>query len=375
MRRLFLFALAPLLVSAADPVRVAEQEAAAAAREQKRLEAAADVARSEAEKAAARRAAEAQAMLAADTRIALSEAQLAVLERRRALLDARLAEARRPATALLAGLAEAGRRPAWLMLATAGGAEEQVRLTALVRALGPEVEKRSAALRGEAEALAATVRAQQALREQLAGERKAAAEAQQRFAAREREALDAARTNEAQAFDAGDEVLGRGERLAMLQSEAARRQAARALAASLARLPVSEPRPLPSDERRTPPPFAWRLPAGGAVTVGMGELADNGVRARGLTVASAAGTQVVAPAKGRIAFAGPFRARAGVIVVDHGDGWASLLTNVRPAVRVGDRIAAGEALGRALGPVTAELFQAGRPEPAALFARSRPDTP
>lgn len=371
MRRLLLLGIVPFLVSAADPVRVAEQEAAAAAAEQQRLEAAAKAARSDAQKAAAQRAAEAQAMLAADTRIALAEAQLAVLERRRALLDARLAEARRPATALLAGLAEAGRRPAWLMLATAGGAEEQVRLTALVRAMGPEVEKRTAALRGEAEALAATSRAQQKLREQLAGERKAAAEAQARFAARERESLAAAQANERGAFDAGDTVLDRGERLAMLQSEAARRQAARTLAASLARLPASEPRPLRSDERRPQPPFAWILPAGGAVTTGMGELADNGVRARGLTFAAASGTQVVAPAAGRIAFAGPFRARAGVVIVDHGKGWATLLTGVRPAVRVGDRVTGGEGLGRALGPVTAELFRDGKAEPAALFARSR----
>ncbi|WP_426265694.1 murein hydrolase activator EnvC family protein [Sphingomonas sp. LHG3443-2] len=371
MRRLVLLALAPLLVSAADPVRVAEQEAAAAAAEQTRLEAAADAARSDAQKAAARRAAEAQAMLAADTRIALAEARLAALERRRAILDARLAEARRPATALLAGLARAGRRPAWLMLATAGGAEEQVRLTALVRAMGPEVEKRAAALRGEAEALAATVAAQQAVREQLAAERKAASEAQARFAAREREALAAAQSNDTQAFAAGDTVLDRSERLAMLQGEAARRQAARSLALSLARLPASEPRPLPSDERQPRPPFEWNLPAGGAVTMGMGELANNGVRARGLTLAAATGTQVVAPAAGRVAFAGPFRARAGVVIVDHGRGWATLLTGVRPSVRVGERVAAKEGLGRALGPVTAELFRDGKAEPAALFARSR----
>ncbi len=371
MRRLLLLGIVPILVSAADPVRVAEQEAAAAAAEQQRLEAAAKAARSDAQKAAAQRAAEAQAMLAADTRIALAEAQLAVLERRRALLDARLAEARRPATALLAGLAEAGRRPAWLMLATAGGAEEQVRLTALVRAMGPEVEKRTTALRGEAEALAETSRAQQKLREQLADERKAAAEGQARFAARERESLAAAQANERGAFDAGDTVLDHGERLAMLQSEAARRQAARTLAASLARLPDSEPRPLRSDERRPRRPFAWSLPAGGAVTTGMGELADNGVRARGLTFAAATGTQVVAPAAGRIAFAGPFRARAGVVIVDHGKGWATLLTGVRPAVRVGDRVTGGDGLGRALGPVTAELFRDGKAEPAALFARSR----
>ncbi len=364
MRRIALLALTPLLVSAADPVRVAEREAAAATSEQQRLEAAAAAARGDAQRAAARRAAEAQAMLAADSRIALAEAQLAELERRRAILDARLAEARRPASALLAGLAQAGRRPAWLMLATAGGADEQVRLTALVRALGPEVERRSAALRGEAEALAATAGAQEALRGKLGEERRAAAEAQQRFAAREREALQAANSNDAQAFAATDTVLDKQERVAMLASDAVQRQSARRLAAALAKLPATEKRPAAGDSKAGRGPFAWNVPAGGAVTVGMGELAGNGVRSRGLTFATVAGTQVVAPADGRIAFAGPFRARAGVVIIDHGGGWASLLTGVRPDVRVGERVARGQGLGRALGPVTAELFHGGKAEPA-----------
>lgn len=371
MRRFALFLLAPLLVSAADPLRVAEQEALAASAEQQRLEAAAAAARGVAQKAAAQRAAEAQAMLAADTQIALAEAQLAVLERRRALLDARLAEARRPATALLAGLAQAGRRPAWLMLATAGGAEEQVRLTALVRTLGPEVERRSAALRGEAEALAATAAAQQALRRKLSDAREAAAEAQRRFAARESEALASARARDSEAFEAGDTVLDRGERLVMLNGEAERRRSARSLAAALAKLPAADPRPVAAESRAERSSLAWSIPAGGQVTVGMGELADNGVRSRGLTLAAGQGTSVVAPSDGRIAFAGPFRARAGVVIIDHGSGWASLLTDVRPSVRVGDPVKRGDAIGRALGPVTAELFRDGRAEPAALIARSR----
>ncbi|GAA3996546.1 murein hydrolase activator EnvC family protein [Sphingomonas humi] len=370
MRRLaLLLVLAPILVSAADPVRVAQQEAAAAAAEQRRLEAAAAAARGEAQRAAAQRAAEAQAMLAADARIELAEAQLAVLERRRAILNARLAEARRPATALLAGLAEAGRRPAWLMLATAGGAEEQVRLTALVRALGPEVERRSAALRGEAEALAATAASQQALRQQLGAERQAAAEAQRLFAARETEALATARTRDAQAFSAGDMVLSESERAALAVDENAQRQAARQLAAALAKLPAAELRPFAAEGQAPPPPFEWTLPAGGAVTVGMGELAGNGVRSRGLTLAAGTGTEVAAPAPGKVAFAGPFRARAGVIIIDHGGGWASLLTGVRPSVRVGESVSRGQGIGRALGPVTAELFRGGRAEPAALIAR------
>jgi septal ring factor EnvC (AmiA/AmiB activator) len=370
MRRLLLLAFTPLLLSAANPVEVAKREVAAAAAEQNRLEAAASAARDQAGRAAAQRAAEAQAMLAADTRIALAEAQLAALERRRAILDARLAAARRPATALLAGLAEAGRRPAWLMLATAGGAEQQVRLTALVRALGPEVERRSAALRGEAEALATTTGAQRTLRQKLGEERKFAAAAQRRFAAREGEALAAARARDTEALQAGDNVLDRSERLTLLASESAQRQAARSLAAALARLPSAEPRPTGAEGRTASPSFAWSIPASGQVKVGMGELAGNGVRSRGLTFAAAAGTQVIAPANGRIAFAGPFRRRAGVIIIDHGEGWATLLTEVRPSVRTGQEVARGQPLGRALGPVSADLFRRGQAEPAALLARS-----
>ena len=370
MRRLLLLAFTPLLVSAADPLRMAQREAAAAAAEQRQLEGAVQAARGEAQAAAARRAAEAQAMLATDARIALAEVQLAALAQRRAVLESRLAQARRPATALLAGLAEAGRRPAWLILANADGADALVRFSALVRALGPEVERRSAVLRGEAEILAATAAAQQALRQRLGKERQAAADAQVRFAAREGEALGEAKRNETAAVVAGDQVLSGRERLALLTDAAAQRRSARVLAIELARLAPAAPRPIAADQRAASPPLGWSLPAGGPIATGMGELGRNGVRARGLTIAAQAGTSVVAPAAGRIAFAGPFRRRTGVVIIDHGGGWATLMTEVRPQVRVGERVMRSQAIGRALGPVTAELFRNGTAEPAALLARS-----
>jgi predicted deacylase len=48
----------------------------------------------------------------------------------------------------------------------------------------------------------------------------------------------------------------------------------------------------------------------------------------------------------------------------------TLLSEVRPTVRVGEQVEAGAKIGQALGPVTAELFRDGRAEPAALIARS-----
>jgi hypothetical protein len=48
----------------------------------------------------------------------------------------------------------------------------------------------------------------------------------------------------------------------------------------------------------------------------------------------------------------------------------TLLSDVRPSVTVGQQVERGALVGRALGPVTAELFRNGAAEPAALIARS-----
>jgi septal ring factor EnvC (AmiA/AmiB activator) len=370
MRRLALLLAAPLLLSAAGPLAEAEREAREAAAEQQRLEQAAAEARGEAGRASAEAEAAAQAMIAADARIAASEARLAQLQQRRAALERRLAEARRPATALLAGLAEVGRRPQWLALAGAAGAEEQVRLAILVRQLRPEIERRTASLRGELEVLARLAEQQRSQQEELGRQRLAAAEARTRFAALERTALAAAEARGRAAVDAGDRVIVQGEQLATLGSEAERRRAAARLAAELGELPASQPRPVAAEGKTAAMPFGWQVPASGAITTGFGEVLPNGVRTRGLTIAAARGTKVRAPAAGQVVFAGPFRRRAGVVILDHGDGWKTLLSEVRSSVRVGERVGPGARVGRALGPVTAELFFEGKAEPAALIARS-----
>jgi len=371
MRRLALLLAAPLLLSAApNPVREAEREARQAIAEQQRLEQAAAGARDEAQRASAAAAAAAQAMLAADARIAASEAGLAALRGQQAQLERRLAEARQPATALMSGLVQMGRRPQWLALAGAGGTEQQVRLAALVRTIRPEVDRRTAALRGEYQALQALGQRQRQLVAGLADERQEALAARDRFAALERKALALSSSRGSDAVLAEDRVIDRSDRLASLRSEGEQRREATRLAAALADLPEAAPRPAAPDERVGSAPLAWTVPARGAVIAGLGELGANGVRSRGLTIATFRGAAVVAPADGIVAFAGPFRRREGVMILDHGGGWLTLLSEVRPTLKVGERVTAGQALGRALGPVSIELFRDGSPQPAALIARS-----
>jgi septal ring factor EnvC (AmiA/AmiB activator) len=83
---------------------------------------------------------------------------------------------------------------------------------------------------------------------------------------------------------------------------------------------------------------------------GFGERLADGTAARGLTVATVPAATVVAPANGRVAFAGPFRGYGQILIVEHGGGWTSLVARLdRLTARVGDEVRAGDPVGSA-GP-------------------------
>src|SRR5256885_2164433 len=62
------------------------------------------------------------------------------------------------------------------------------------------------------------------------------------------------------------------------------------------------------------PPFTYQLPAAAPVTDGLGSVNASGVRSRGLTLATARGMTVAAPADGVVKFAGPFRDYDGILI-------------------------------------------------------------
>jgi septal ring factor EnvC (AmiA/AmiB activator) len=133
-------------------------------------------------------------------------------------------------------------------------------------------------------------------------------------------------------------------------------------------LQAAPPRPGPANLQ--PPPLLYRLPVTAPVSEGVGSVSDSGIRSRGLRFETLAGDAVRAPADGTLAFAGPFRRHDGVIIIDHGRGWMTLMTGVRTDHRKGARVKAGEHLGRALGSITVELSTNGMPVSAALIAGS-----
>lgn len=381
-RRLTVLLVAPLLLAAASaPAGSSEEtldsalararaEANAAEAQSRQLETAAGRARDEAARLAAERQAAAAAIGAAEARISAADAEVRLSEARVADRAARLARKQAPVASLLAGIVAMGRRPPLLSIVDDRSLSEFVRVRALLDTTLPVIRARSAALSAELAESRRLERGTRAARDELAKARDDLADRQRRFTALERKAADRAARLGASAVGAGDVMIARSESVSQIGGERQRQRAEQALARELAFYPPAPPRPADPDSRSDRPRLAYQLPVSAPVSTGVGAVSASGIRSRGITLDSRAGAEVVVPADGTIAFAGPFRRHDGVVIIDHGEGWMSLLIGVRTARAKGTKVRRGESLGRALGPVTVELSTNGRPESAALIAGS-----
>jgi murein hydrolase activator len=348
----------------------ARAEQATAEKEATRLDQAAVQARGTAARLRAQQEAAAQAIEAAEARITASDAQLRLASAYVAAHRHRIAREQQPVSALLAGLAVMARRPPLLALAGGRGTDELVEVRILLNSTLPVIRSRTRRLSDE---LAEGERLQQAAldaRSDLAGSRQELILRRQRFAALEQQALSQALASGGAALNAGDTALAAGEDVERLRGAAANSQSIRTLARQLAAEDPAPARPVAGERAAPRPPFAYALPASAPVTEGLGAVDESGVRSRGLTMATARGTAVTAPAAGTIRYAGPFRDYDGVVIIDHGGGWMSLIVNASSSLKPGDRVRLGDPLGRALGPLEVELSHYGRRFSPALIAGS-----
>ena len=87
-------------------------------------------------------------------------------------------------------------------------------------------------------------------------------------------------------------------------------------------------------------------PVRGRIVAAFGQPGADGQPNRGIAFATAADGQVVAPFAGQVMFAGAFRSYGLVLIIDHGEGYHSVILGlVRIDATAGQWVAAGEPVG------------------------------
>lgn len=109
------------------------------------------------------------------------------------------------------------------------------------------------------------------------------------------------------------------------------------------------------------PPSTWQPPASGSWTRGYGygldpTLGDYRFHS-GCDMDLAEGSPVFAAASGRVIQAADDAAWGGLVVIEHGGGWRSVYKCIRPSVKAGTDIFAGEPVGTVLASPPAELAE------------------
>ncbi|MGY2734572.1 murein hydrolase activator EnvC family protein [Sphingomonas sp. UYP23] len=334
----------------------AKAQSDAAARRSAALERQAAAERDQARQAQAQEAAVAARIQQAEADIAAGQARLAIIDRLLAAQRIRLAAKQVPVARLLGALQSLARRPAIISLVQPGSVDDLVHVRAVLANTMPVIRARTADIRAD---LARTrqLQAAGALATRALAESRSRLETQRLALTR----LEAAhrlrsRTFGRDALIESDRAIALGEKardivdlMDTIGSQAATRESLESLPGPVARPPRPGAIAAPVDSvtwSHSAPPY--RLPVQGRIVTGLGEVSDSGVHSRGLTIVPLAGAQVVAPAAGRVAFAGAFRGYGTIVILDHGGGWTTLVSGLgSSSARIGETLGQGAPIGQA----------------------------
>jgi septal ring factor EnvC (AmiA/AmiB activator) len=313
-----------------------------------------------------------------ESEVSRLEADLARLEQGELEKTKALGHSREQFSQVLMALQKIARNPPEAMIVQPLTPSQMVRSAILLRAAVPEIEQRAGHLRRGLLLLAQTRREMDERRGQLAAVTGTLKEQRSRLAAlmKDKQTLyrrAVARSTEAEgrvkalARKAGDmrELLRRleSDRLAREKAarekaereKAARRKAASEMAAR-EKSGASKPAPQtaavvePAPESAPPPISQARgtlpFPVAGRVVGLYGQAMDTGMTRKGILIRTRRSAQVVAPHGGRVMFAGPFRGYGHLLIIEHGEGYHSLLAGLgRIDATLGQSVVAGEPIG------------------------------
>lgn len=327
-----------------DALRNAKARAADAERRSEILRQDAASAEGVADRLLAQRAALAAEIDAANAQIAAARARIAIIGAEQRKQAAALGEASEPLLRLNALLQKMTRQPVAVMLTQPGDRRDYVHLRATMAAIQPAIQRRTVALRRQ-------IAAQRELRAQelvairsLDSARGDLAKRRNALAALENQNRDKATMLGADAALEYERAIGQGERARDLVERIDADRDSAQMAAALAELDA----PLPRGQAKASNSAAYILPVKGRLVSGFGELNPTGYRERGIRMAVAPAARIVAPAAGKVTFAGRYRSFGNIMIIDHGGGWTTLVTNIAElGVAAGANVTQGALIGRA----------------------------
>ena len=285
------------------------------------------------------------------------ETTLANLEADAKAKQALLALHREELATLLGALQRLAIHPPEAMLALPQPPRDTVRSVLLLEATMPRVDAQVKDLKGELDALARVER--EAARQRalvrtavgrLADERRGLDRLVQRKIALERRTVDEAGRTGAKVERLAASARDLKDLIDKLVQE---REAEDARRAEEARR-LDEARRLEAMRRSGAEPAIVELtpgagrtvPVAGRVVSTYGSTTDFGANARGITIETRPEAVVVAPWAGRVMFAGPFRGYGQILIIEHADGYHSLIAGLgRIDTDVGRSLATGEPVG------------------------------
>jgi len=210
--------------------------------------------------------------------------------------------------------------------------ERQRRIVEAQQKAAAEKAAREAEAAAKKAAREAEIAAQKAAREAEIAAQKAARQAEKERKERELAEAQAAREAELRAQAEARQAEIEAQKAARATEKAAREAA--------------EARPMTSDKPFASAQGKMMFPAKGRVVERFGQPNEVGVVNKGMTIATRKGAQIVAPYDGQVAFAGPFRGYGLLLIIEHSEGYHTLLAGMtRIDATVGQRLTAGEPVG------------------------------
>ena len=290
-----------------------------------------------------------------ESAISEQETRLETLGRMESDKTAILSVRQKQLTGVLVALQRLAWRPPEALIAEPNDPNDTVRTAILLRTIAPKIEESTRELKLDLDSLR-TIRAEigaerlkhSATMGKLSSEHKRLSSMLTRKAELQRQTQSQTEAAEKKLQVMASEAKDLRDLMARLEEERKRRAAE-----------AAKDRATKADSRRTAaadPTASFRdisksagklpFPARGPVVGAFGKRDSTGSPSKGIYIETRPGAQVTLPFEGQVAFSGPFRGYGQLLIIEHSEGYHTLLAGmVRIDCRAGQTLMAGEPVG------------------------------